>query len=94
MNLVHLFSALSDRDYFELFNWRSLPWQVDNPDNTVDEGDMDAKNQGEKTSKDVDPSQDAVYQKTTSVVKSIVELNTGVQIARPEEFVDLVKVCC
>ena len=40
----------------------------------------------------VDPSEDAVYQRTTSVVKSIVELNTGVQIAKPEEFVDLVKV--
>lgn len=42
--------------------------------------------------KDQDPSQDPVYQRTTNVVKSIVELNTGVQIARPEEFVDLVKV--
>ena len=42
--------------------------------------------------KEQDPSQDPVYQRTTNVVKSIVELNTGVQIARPEEFVDLVKV--
>ncbi|XP_065061772.1 focal adhesion kinase 1-like isoform X1 [Rhopilema esculentum] len=41
---------------------------------------------------DIDPAQDPVYHKTTSVVKSILELNTGVQIARPEEFVDLVKV--
>ncbi|XP_057314339.1 focal adhesion kinase 1-like isoform X2 [Hydractinia symbiolongicarpus] len=35
---------------------------------------------------------DVVYQHTTSVVKSVIELNTGVQHAQPEEFVDLVKV--
>ena len=46
-----------------------------------------------KAASEVDPSQDQVYVKTTSVVKSIVELNTGVQMTRPEEFVDLVKVC-
>lgn len=33
-----------------------------------------------------------VYQRTTSVVKSIIEFNTGVQHAQPAEFVDLVKV--
>ena len=38
----------------------------------------------------VDPAK--VYHKTTSVVKSVIELNTGVQHAQPEEFVDLVKV--
>jgi len=35
---------------------------------------------------------DKVYQHTTSVVKSVIELNTGVQHAQPEEFIDLVKV--
>ena len=35
---------------------------------------------------------DEVYQHTTSVVKSVIELNTGVQHAQPEEFIDLVKV--
>lgn len=35
---------------------------------------------------------DTVYIRTTSVVKSVIELNTGVQHAQPEEFVDLVKV--
>lgn len=35
---------------------------------------------------------DYVYQRTTSVVKSVIELNTGVQHAKPEEFVDLVKL--
>lgn len=44
------------------------------------------------TTKEIDPAQDLVYQRTTNVVKSIIELNTGVQIARPEEFIDLVKV--
>lgn len=38
------------------------------------------------------PVTDVVYQHTTSVVKSVIELNTGVQHAQPEEFVDLVKV--
>ena len=50
------------------------------------------KHVNSKTASEVDPSQDQVYVKTTSVVKSIVELNTGVQMTRPEEFVDLVKV--
>lgn len=40
----------------------------------------------------VPPTTDIVYQHTTSVVKSVIELNTGVQHAQPEEFVDLVKV--
>lgn len=40
----------------------------------------------------VPPPTDIVYQYTTSVVKSVIELNTGVQHAQPEEFVDLVKV--
>ena len=55
---------------------------------------MEENKENEKTgvTKEQDPSQDPVYQRTTNVVKSIVELNTGVQIARPEEFVDLVKV--
>jgi len=35
---------------------------------------------------------DVVYQHTTSVVKSVIELNTGVQHAKPEEYVDLVKL--
>lgn len=35
---------------------------------------------------------DKVYQHTTRVVKSVIELSTGVQHAQPEEFVDLVKV--
>ena len=35
---------------------------------------------------------DNVYQHTTSVVKSVIELNTGVHHAQPEEFIDLVKV--
>ena len=39
------------------------------------------------------PDKDVVYQHTTSVVKSVIEFNTGVQHATPDEFVDLVKVC-
>ena len=39
------------------------------------------------------PENDIVYQHTTSVVKSVIEFNTGVQHAQPYEFVDLVKVC-
>ena len=39
------------------------------------------------------PDKDVVYQHTTSVVKSVIEFNTGVQHAQPDEFVDLVKVC-
>lgn len=39
------------------------------------------------------PGKDVVYQHTTSVVKSVIEFNTGVQHATPDEFVDLVKVC-
>ncbi|XP_066930662.1 focal adhesion kinase 1-like isoform X2 [Clytia hemisphaerica] len=42
--------------------------------------------------KEVLPANDIVYQHTTSVVKSVIEFNTGVQHAQPEEFVDLVKV--
>ena len=42
--------------------------------------------------KEVLPENDIVYQHTTSVVKSVIEFNTGVQHAQPEEFVDLVKV--
>ena len=42
--------------------------------------------------KDISPENDVVYQHTTSVVKSVIEFNTGVQHAQPEEFVDLVKV--
>ena len=38
------------------------------------------------------PDKDVVYQHTTSVVKSVIEFNTGVQHATPDEFVDLVKV--
>eukprot|EP00794_Sanderia_malayensis_P004749 gene4749-5373_t len=41
---------------------------------------------------DIDPSQDPVYQRTTNVVKSIIELNTGVQIAKADDLVDLIKV--
>lgn len=37
-------------------------------------------------------AKDVVYQHTMNVVKSIIELNTGVQHAKPEEFVDLIKV--
>lgn len=35
---------------------------------------------------------DIVYQHTTRVVKSVIELSTGVQHANPEGFIDLVKV--
>jgi len=42
--------------------------------------------------KEISPENDVVYQHTTSVVKSVIEFNTGVQHAQPEEFVDLVKV--
>lgn len=38
------------------------------------------------------PGKDVVYQHTTNVVKSVIEFNTGVQHATPDEFVDLVKV--
>jgi len=67
---------------------------VDNPTNQPQEDTMEDENKhvNSKTASEVDPSQDQVYVKTTSVVKSIVELNTGVQMTRPEEFVDLVKV--
>ena len=72
-----------------------LPRKVDNPlDNQPQEDTMEEENQHVATNDvaEVDPGQDQVYVKTTSVVKSIVELNTGVQMTRPEEFVDLVKV--
>ena len=81
-----------------------LPRKVDNPLNPAEEEEEKEEEEEDdkmesgkeletkKVATDVDPSQDPVYLKTTSVVKSIVELNTGVQMTRPEEFVDLVKV--
>lgn len=82
-----LFQALSSIFCF--------PRKVDSPEGVETESNMDGEKEVNKSQifPEMDPSQDPVYQKTTSVVKSIVELNTGVQIARPDEFVDLVKVC-
>ena len=83
--------------FFSLNEELFLCTQIDNPD--PEASPEEEKMEEETTTKinapvaDIDPAQDPVYHKTTSVVKSILELNTGVQIARPEEFVDLVKVC-
>lgn len=43
-------------------------------------------------SSDLDSFDKIVYQHTANVVKSVMELSTGVQLAKPEEFVDLVNV--
>ena len=74
-----------------------LRHKVDNPLNqSKEEETMEHENHhvNSKDVAEVDPSQDQDDLKTTRVVKSIVELSTGVQMTRPEEFVDLVKVSC
>ena len=43
---------------------------------------------------DLDRGDDPVYDNTTSVVRAVMEMTKGVQQARAEEYLELVKVSC
>ena len=44
------------------------------------------------TSGEGDQNKDQVYQSTTAVVRAVMEMTRGVQQAKAEQYVDLVKV--